>query len=491
MPKPTKEEFIDLSRRGNLVPVMREILADLETPVSAFMKLDRGENAFLLESVEGGETWARYSFLGAGCRRVVRARGRRVEVLKDGAVEKSREYADPLDGLREVMASYTPVRPEGFPIFYGGAVGYLSYDMVRHFERLPESAADDMGFDDFVFLVTDLLVAFDNVAQKIKIIAVADLGDHENPEAAYDDAVRRIDETVERLRKPLDYRYSAQGADLSVASNFAEEDFKKAVATMTDYIKAGDAIQIVLSQRFEARGKVNHFNLYRALRTLNPSPYMFYLRLGDLKLMGSSPEVMVRLEERRVTVRPIAGTRKRGADEKEDRALEVELLADPKERAEHIMLVDLGRNDVGRVAETGSVKVDELMTIERYSHVMHIVSNVTGVLRGGLDAFDVLRATFPAGTLRGAPKIRAMEIIDELEPTRRGPYGGAVGYFGFSGNMDTCITIRTFMAKGEKLYFQVGAGIVADSRPDFEFAETLSKSAALRRTIEMVREGID
>lgn len=491
---PTLEEFRDLAKQGNLVPVYREFLADQDTPVGAFRKLAAGhETAFLFESVEGGERWGRYSYLGFGADKVIRAREKTVVIKRDGKRE-SLESADPTRELAALLAETKAVRVPGLPRFWGGAVGYLGYDCVRYFERLKTDRENELDTDDMVFATTEVLVVFDNVTHSAQVIANADLRKHPSPERAYTAALERIDEVVSKLRAPLAYepRPAAKG-ELRVDSNLSQAKYEAMVRAGKEYVQAGDVIQVVLSQRFSAKLEADPIDLYRALRHLNPSPYLFYLQLPDVRLIGSSPEIMVRLEEgRQVTVRPIAGTRKRGKTLEEDAALEEELLADPKELAEHVMLVDLGRNDVGRVSEVGSVNVDELMIVERYSHVMHIVSNVRGKLRPGLDAFDLVRATFPAGTLSGAPKIRAMEIIDELEPSRRGPYGGAVGYIGWGAeDMDLAIAIRTFVLTEGMVSFQAGAGIVADSNPTAEFEETRNKAAALRRALEMAREGLD
>ncbi|MBI2132051.1 MAG: anthranilate synthase component I [Candidatus Tectomicrobia bacterium] len=498
---PDRETFLKLAERGNVVPVYREVLADLETPVSAYLKIADGPYAFLLESVEGGEKWARYCFLGSRPAAVFESKGRRVRLTRGGRTE-SFEAGDPIEALREFMGRYKAVEVPGLPRFWGGAVGYMAYDAVRFIERLPERAADDLGLPELVFMITDSLIIFDHVSQRMKAVAHAHL-DGVEPEAAYREAVARIERLIARLQDspaaPPHEPASPPAARLSghpvaeargLSSSFPREGFEAAVAQAVEMIHAGEAIQVVLAQRLESKLDVHPFSIYRALRTVNPSPYMFYLALGDTTLVGASPEVLVRLEGDRVEVRPIAGTRRRGRDEEEDRALAEELLADEKERAEHIMLVDLGRNDAGRVCERGTVRVTEQMVIERYSHVMHIVSNVTGRLAAGRDAFDVLRAAFPAGTVSGAPKVRAMEIIEELEPVRRGPYAGAVGYFGFGGNMDTCIAIRTLFAREGKLYLQVGAGIVADSKPGFEYEETINKARGTLRALELARTGL-
>jgi anthranilate synthase component 1 len=488
MAYPDIEEFKRLSSRGNIIPVYKETLADVDTPVSAFLKL-RDRPAFLLESVEGGEKWARYSFLGAKPSRVIKARGRSVEIIdRTGAV--SREVDDPMGLLREMMAGYRAVRVEGLPRFFGGLVGYVGYDMVRFMEDLPDMGRKGVDLPDMFLMLTDTMLVFDSLKQKIKVVCNVHL-DGRDPEDAYREALGKIDGLIERLRDPVGtgkIRDDAPSTGEFVSTFGPREAFEGAVERAKEYVRAGDVVQVVISQRFEREANVEPFSIYRALRVINPSPYMYYLDTGDAQLVGSSPEILVRLEGSKITLRPIAGTRKRGGTEEEDSLLEKELKEDPKEVAEHIMLVDLGRNDVGRVAETGSVAVTELMGIERYSHVMHIVSNVEGTLREGLDSFDVLRACFPAGTVTGAPKVRAMEIIEELEPVRRGPYAGAVGYFSYSGNMDTCITIRTLVIKGGKVHVQAGAGIVADSRPDREYTETMNKAMGMMKAVDMAED---
>jgi anthranilate synthase component 1 len=487
---PSFDEFKAKASQGNLIPVYREIMADLETPVSAFLKLDRGDFSFLLESVEGGEKWGRYCFLGAEPSIIFQSKGSRVEITRHGDTEV-REGVDPLDALKQLMSDYRPVEVEGLPRFFGGAVGYLTYDMVRFFERLPDQTVDDLKVPDSMFMLTDTIVIFDHMLQKLKVVSNA-LVDGP-PEKAYQQATARIEQLIDRLHQPVPPRPAGQLAPgpVPLTSNFTKESYEHVVERAKEYIRAGDIIQVVPSQRFEAPIDVDPFDIYRALRTVNPSPYMFYLKFGDLKLVGSSPEVMVRLEGRLIELRPIAGTRRRGRDAAEDREIASELMQDPKERAEHIMLVDLGRNDVGRVAKIGSVKVTELLVVEKYSHVMHLVSHVIGDLSDGKDCYDVMRATFPQGTVSGAPKIRAMQIIEELEPTKRGPYAGAVGYFSFSGNMDTCIALRTLTVKGKTGYLQAGGGVVADSVPESEYEETLNKARALMRAIELARAGVE
>lgn len=488
---PDFSTFQTLAAQGNLIPVYREIMADLDTPVSAFRKIDDGRYAFLLESIEGGEKWARYTFLGAAPEVVIRSRGTVVEVLETGKPLRREEVADPLGFVRDYLARFTPVEIPGIPRFFGGAVGYLGYDMVRYFERLPTERPAVIGAWDSYFVITDTMLIFDNVSQKIKVVSNAHL-EGTTPEKAYAEAVAKIDALISKLKAPLSPSPAVPATGkVAFTSNVGKADFEAAVEKAKEYVRAGDVIQVVLSQRFSGELTVDPLDIYRVLRTLNPSPYMFFLRFDDTLVVGASPEVMVRKEGDRVELRPIAGTRPRGVTPEEDAHLAEELLADPKERAEHVMLVDLGRNDLGRVCTTGSVRVSELMVIERYSHVMHIVSNVQGELAPGKDSFDVVRATFPAGTLSGAPKVRAMEIIDELEPVRREVYGGAAGYFSFSGNMDLAIAIRTLVIRDGKVHLQAGAGIVADSVPAAEYQETVNKAMAVVKAIEIAERGLD
>ncbi len=492
---PSLEEFKQKAKKGNLIPVYREILADMETPVSAFLKIDDGRHSFLLESMEGGEKWARYSFLGSRPAVVVRSYDHWVEIIRNGKTEKRSFERDPLEAIQDTLSVYSPVPDPSLPRFFGGAVGFIGYDVVRFFEDLPNRNKGGLDIPDIFFMITDTLVIFDNVTHRIKVVSNAHVNG-KSVTAAYKEATEKIVALVKKLKRgkrtPLNARRSRKKAkQYTLTSNFTRERYEQAVLKAKEYIKAGDIFQVVPSQRFETKINIEPFEIYRALRLINPSPYMYFLRSGDVTVVGASPEVMVRLEGGRIDLRPIAGTRRRGATEEEDTALAEELLADPKERAEHIMLVDLGRNDVGRVSDPGSVNVSELMVIERYSHVMHIVSNVRGTLSRGKNAYDVIRACFPAGTVSGAPKIRAMEIIDELEPTRRGPYAGAVGYFGFSGTMDTCITIRTLVIKGGIAYIQAGGGVVADSDPAAEFQETVNKAKAMMRAVEMAEKGLD
>ncbi len=492
MYQPDFPTFRRLAGSGNLIPVYREIMADMDTPVSAFKKIDDGRYSFLLESIEGGEKWARYSFLGSNPEVIIRSRGNRVEVLSADGVPRSREVEDPLAFVKDYLARYVPVEVEGLPRFFGGAVGYVGYDMVRYFERISLAKPVELDAFDTYLVITDTILVFDTIRQKIKVVSNAHLDEGKTPEEAYEEAKSKIDAIIEKLRAPLSLPAPVRtDSKADFVSNVLRQDFEAAVRSAKEYVKSGDVIQIVLSQRFSADLTVDPFDIYRSLRTLNPSPYMFFLRLDDTLVVGASPEVMVRKEGEQVELRPIAGTRPRGRSREDDERLETDLLADPKERAEHVMLVDLGRNDLGRVCDIGTVRVTELMVVERYSHVMHIVSNVQGKLQAGKDAFDVLRATFPAGTLSGAPKVRAMEIIEELEPMRREIYGGAVGYFSFSGNMDMAIAIRTLVVKDGRVFLQAGAGIVADSDPAAEYQETVNKARAVVKAIEMAEQGLD
>ena len=487
---PDLREFKKLAKKGNLIPITREVLADLETPVSAFKKLEKDSEGYLLESVEGGEKFARYSFIGLDPFLIFKSRRKNIEIKEKGKVRKIK--GEPLDVLKSLMKKFSMVDVPGLPRFSGGAVGYLSYDLVRFFEKIPELNSDDLKLPDVYLIFSDTLVVFDHFRHKIKIISNAYINGKNIPEF-YQKAIVKIDRIIARLKSPLNLppqASSSKGRKVSFSSNLSRSSFVKKVRKAKEYIKAGDVIQVVISQRFRTEIRTEPFNLYRALRSINPSPYMYYLKFKDLKLIGSSPEILVRLEEGKVTIRPIAGTRPRGKDEREDRFLERELLSDEKEKAEHIMLVDLGRNDAGRVCRYGSVKVDELMKVEKYSHVMHLVSNLNGKVKKDKDQFDVLRASFPAGTVTGAPKVRAMEIIEELEPIRRGPYAGAVGYFSFSGNLDACITIRTLVVKNNVAYLQAGAGIVADSVPEKEYEETKNKAEALMEAILLAERGL-
>ncbi len=491
----TPEDFASLAGEGyNRIPVTREILADLDTPLSTYLKLADGPYSYLLESVHGGEKWGRYSIIGLPSRTVVRISGPQVDVLQGGRTVERAVVDDPLAWIKTFQGRFHAPELPGMPRFTGGLVGYFGYDTVRYIEpRLARFDKPDLiGSPDILLMVSDELVVFDNLAGTLLLVA------HVDP--AVDNALAqgqaRLDELAGRLRTANSVYAKAGDApageveETDFVSGFTREGFEAAVGRIKDYIVEGDAMQVVLSQRMSIPYTAPPLDLYRALRSLNPSPYMYYLDMDDFHIVGSSPEILVHLEDDVITVRPIAGTRPRGADEEADRALEADLLADPKELAEHLMLIDLGRNDTGRVSETGSVELTEKMVVERYSHVMHIVSNVTGRIRQGMSAIDVLRATFPAGTVSGAPKIRAMEIIDELEPVKRGIYAGAVGYLSWSGNMDTAIAIRTAVIKDGTLHIQAGAGIVADSVPASEWEETMNKGRAIFRAVAMASRGL-
>ncbi len=490
---PTREQFRELAAHGNLIPVSTELIADVETPVSAFRKLERGDGyAFLLESAENSEQGGRYSFVGSDPRVLFEASGRQIQITENGETRRFETQSEPLRELQTLMARFRPVPLPGLPPFAGGAVGAMAYDTVRFFEPAigplpPEGPGAPVP--DMVFMITDTFLVFDHRLRRIRVLANALVeGD---PDAAYDIACEKIEALLERLARPallppLNVR-QAQAPEPArpPRSNTTREEFHAMVKKAHEYIHAGDIFQVVLSQRFEADYDGDALQLYRALRFINPSPYLFCLKFGDaFSLVGSSPEVHVRAIDGNVTIRPIAGTRRRGATPEEDEANAADLLADPKERAEHLMLVDLARNDVGRIADFGSVRVTDFMTVERYSHVMHLVSNVIGTLRPGCDAYDVLRATFPAGTVSGSPKVRAMQIVNQLEKERRGTYAGAVGYFGFDGNHDSCITLRSVLLKDGKATVQAGAGIVADSTPEGEYQETLNKAMGMMRAIE-------
>ncbi len=490
----TLDEFRSYAKQGNLIPLFREILADHDTPVSAFAKIDHGPSAYLLESIQGGEKWARYSFLGSGSPLVIYEDRGDLCVKKGADRRRIPSRGAPLDRLREILEAYRPVTVPDLPRFVGGAVGYLGYDMVRTFEDLPVQRKEHLDIPDFAFLLTETLLIFDNVSQKIKVVANAYVKSSSERaiRSAYREATGRIEAMIARIRRPLRrVKPRRRRSPIRFTVNMSKADFEKIVSRAQEYIKAGDIFQCVLSQRWETNLQAPPFQLYRALRLVNPSPYMYYLRIAGVELVGSSPEILVRCEDGLVSVRPIAGTRRRGATMEEDAELERRLLGDAKERAEHIMLVDLGRNDVGRVAEWGTVQVESLMNVERYSHVMHMVSNVTGKLCPNKTVYDVLKACFPAGTVSGAPKIRAMEIIEELEPTRRGPYAGAVGYLSFSGNMDMCINIRTVVVSRHRAFIQAGAGIVADSKPEHEYEETCNKARAMMKAIELAEQGLE
>jgi anthranilate synthase component 1 len=489
---PDRREFHRLSKNGNLIPVYREIVADLETPVSAFLKIERSHYSYLLESVEGGEKIARYSFLGTEPSMVVYS-CRGVVTFEKLGKKTSIRTDDPLKEITNILSCYRFVHIENIPRFCGGLVGYIGYDMVRFFEKLPEKNPDDINLPDCVFMLSDTLLIFDHIDHRIKIVCLAYLQvANKNLDQTYDNAVKKIDALLFRLKQPvyIKSRKTLRVKNLKPKSNFTRKGFEKAVRKAKDYINQGDAVQVVLSQRFEVQVQCPVFDVYRALRSVNPSPYMYYIKMPQACIVGASPEVMVRCENRLVEIRPIAGTRHRGRNEEDDRHLEQELLNDPKECAEHIMLVDLGRNDIGRICRFGTVTVPEFMVIEKYSHVMHIVSDCKGSLLNGKTLSDVIKATFPAGTVSGAPKVRAMEIIEELENTRRGPYAGCIGYFSFSGNLDTCITIRTAVIKNGKAYVQAGAGVVADSVPSREYLETVNKTKAMLEAIEIANRGL-
>jgi anthranilate synthase component 1 len=487
--QPSFDEFQTLAAQGNLIAVWAELTADYETPLSAFEKIADGAPRFLFESAETTGFSGRYSFMGAHPRAIITARGREVEVQhRGGGTETFQTKGDPLRDLEEIMAQFRPVLQPRGPVFCGGAVGALTYDMVRFFEpTVPPAPKDELGLPEMVFLIADSVVIFDHRYRLMQVVANVCLTDFPDARAAYEEAGRRIGEMIERLSRPLHVKPMAAApaaAPSSAVSNTTREEYLGMVDKAKEYIRAGDIFQVVPSQRFEVPYTGRPIELYRALRHVNPSPYMFCLELGDFSLVGSSPEVHVRCVNSRVDIRPIAGTRWRGKTEEEDNALAAELLADEKERAEHIMLVVLARNDVGRVSTYGTVVVSDLMIIERYSHVMHIVSNVHGTLAPDKSAYDVMRATFPAGTVSGSPKVRAMQIINELEKSKRCAYAGAVGYFGFDGNLDSCIALRTVVLKDGKAYVQAGAGIVADSVPESEYTETVNKAAAALRAVE-------
>jgi anthranilate synthase component I len=491
MIEPNFKDFCRLAREGNLIPVYQELLMDLETPLSFFKRLERDRYSFLLESVEGSERWARYSFLGTRPLRVFKARGDQVEISENGKTKKLVSSA-PLRLLEDLMKGYRPVTVPGVPPFFGGALGYVAYDAVEQFHGIRNNKDDPLGMPEIFFLFVQTLVAFDNLKHTIKVIDNAHVGPDTDLRRAYDQSVKRLQQVITTLQKKP---RGIEPRDLSPAkesrrfrSNLSREKFEQAVRRAKDYILAGDIIQAVLCQRLEIETESDPFEIYRALRYVNPSPYMFYLELDELRIIGSSPETMVRLTNDTVELRPIAGTRRRGVTPEEESALEADLLADPKERAEHIMLVDLGRNDVGRVAAVGSVEVNELMAIERYSHVIHIVSNVRGKLAADKSPFDLFISAFPAGTVSGAPKVRAMQIISELEPQKRALYAGAIGYFGYNGNLDTCIVIRTIVMKGKKVFINAGAGIVADSDPALEYQETLNKARAMFKAVELAEQ---
>ncbi|MFH1715286.1 MAG: anthranilate synthase component I [Elusimicrobiota bacterium] len=478
---PTRNLFLKKAKKGNIVPIYKEILADQETPVSAFMRFkDKADNIYMLESVEGNTNVGRYTFLGVGADTIITSKSKMFSITTNGETNV-KNVDSPIKELERIVREYKPAMDSTLPPFYGGAVGYFGYDIVRFYENIPhEEKQDTLDVPDIYFMISKDVIIFDRVTNSIKIVANAHVG--KDKEAAYDDAVNRIKDMEQILLTSENVSADSGSSDIDelvFTSNTSKKDFMKIVERGKEYIRQGDILQVVLSQRWMLDKEIDPFAVYRHLRTINPSPYMFFLKLGDMNLIGSSPEVMVKGGDGKIIVRPIAGTRPRGADEEQDNANEKELLSDEKERAEHVMLVDLGRNDLGRIAVPGTVKVEDCMVIERYSHVMHIVSQVSAKLDDNVTWDDVLRAAFPAGTVSGAPKIRAMEIIEELEREHRGAYAGAVSYLAFSGNFDTCITIRTIVQKDNKLYFQAGAGIVADSNPESEYYETVNKIKVL------------
>lgn len=501
MYSPSREAFRELAGQGNLIPITRCLLADFETPLSAYRKIAGAGQSFLFESVEGGEHLGRFSFVGCNPRAVIRQLGSHVELTENGNVVSTwgiapsaapgnpAEVRDGLEVVRRVLERYRPVALPGLPRFTGGAIGFIGYEFIHDVEPVvPRPPRDDLQTPTLCFLIADELLIFDRVSQTIQVLVNAVLEPGRDVEEAYDDAIAEIERLVALLEQPCEYTPATvppEVPDLSFSSNMSRERFLKNVETAQQYIRAGDIIQVVGSQRFSTPVKASALDVYRATRSINPSPYMFLLELDGFSLVGASPEIHVRCEEGRVEIRPIAGTRPRGRTAEEDARNEAELLADPKERAEHVMLVDLARNDIGRVCDFGSVKVQDLMAIERYSHVMHIVSQVEGRLSADKTPYDLMRATFPAGTLTGAPKIRAMQIIAELEQSARGPYGGCVGYFSFSGNLDCCITIRTALLKNGTAHVQAGGGWVNDSSPEAEYEETVNKSKAMLKAVAL------
>ncbi|MFC1586293.1 anthranilate synthase component I [Fibrobacterota bacterium] len=480
------EQVKALAGKGNVIPIYRELSADLETPITALLKLNKSaEQIFLLESVEGGENIARYSFLGKTPFSIFRSRGRQIHI---SGLETKSYQGEPLEELKAFFEKFRGVKDPNLPNFAGGGVGFITYDAVRLIERIPETGRDDLNLDDIHIGMYDAFIVFDNVKHRMYIVANVLIDVYDGVKNAYKVALNNINRLEQELSAPLIPPSPHTSANPEWGSNFVRRDFEDSVEKCREFIKAGDAFQIVLSQRFSCDLETDSIRIYRALRTINPSPYMYYLKFNELEVVGASPEMLVRVNNRKADTRPIAGSRPRGRDAEEDLQLEKDLLSDEKERAEHVMLVDLGRNDLGRVSEYGSVRVTQFMTVERYSHIMHIVSNVEGILRPEMHCLDALMACFPAGTLSGAPKIRAMEIIDELEPHKRGIYGGAICYLDFNGNLDSCIAIRTMVVKDNKALVQAGAGIVADSVPSREYEETRSKAASLFKAVEMAGE---
>ncbi|MGM0501688.1 MAG: anthranilate synthase component I [Bacillota bacterium] len=490
MYKPRRDEFVELSEEGDLVPIYKELSADLETPVSAFMKLGDKDYSYLLESVEQGQQVGRYSFIGIDYHGVVSCKDDQFQVRdKTGRVITNKKTANPVADLEDVLEQYQAVEVDDLPLFYGGAVGYLGYDVIQYFENIPQTNLDDLEVPEMLFVLSDTVLIFDHLHHNMKVVTNVKVGD--NPEEDYQRGLEKIEEVIKKLEQPVPNPKEQQFGDeeLTAHSNMSKKEFINSIQQIKDYIRQGDIFQTVFSQRLEVPISSDSFSIYRQLRRLNPSPYMYYLNFADFELVGSSPELLVRAQGEEVETRPIAGTRKRGANPQEDQELAQDLLADEKERAEHTMLVDLGRNDLGRVSKYGTVDITELMEVEYYSHVMHLVSNVEGKLSDDDDIYSALEACFPAGTVSGAPKIRAMEIIDELEPTKRGPYAGSIGYFSYSGNLDSCITIRTILTKDDKAYVQAGAGIVADSDPESEYHETLNKASALLEAVRLAEGG--
>jgi anthranilate synthase component 1 len=490
---PEKNEFLQLATQHNVIPVYTELRGDMYTAVSLFLKMRNGRYQFLLESAVSGEYMGRYSFMG-NSDRAIRCRNGHVFLVNDESVTDCGAFDNPLDYVKDYFRRIVVYRERSLPPFVNGVVGYMGYDTVRYFEKLEFPETDPLALNDFEFIIADSVLVYDNLSHKLYVVCSPFLMDGEDPEEEYDMAVKKIDAIIENLRKhelnPEPFTVQKNNGRFAYKSTFSKERYEEAVEKTKEHILKGDIFQLVLSQRLRIPVSGDAFNLYRSLRIINPSPYMFYLKCNEAEIIGSSPEIHVQLQNDRVTIRPIAGTRPRGDTPEEDRLNEEELIADEKERAEHIMLVDLARNDISRVCQGGTVKVDDLMTVEYYSHVMHIVSNVTGKLSHDCDAFDLIKATFPAGTVSGAPKIRAMEIISELEPERRGAYSGLIGYFSFDGNFDSCITIRTFVIKDGHAYLQAGAGLVADSVPEREYYETKHKLRALTKAIEMAGDMI-
>ena len=496
MPNLSLEEFTKLAKEYNVIPLYREFLADLENPLSAFLRIKNlGRFPFLLESVIGGEKWARYSFLGYGGSFYLKTKGSFYEIYDRAKVELG-SFVDPLEVLKPIVKNFKPFGDPKLPRFWGGLVGYIGYDTVKFWEPVPDRNPDPLGLPDIFLVRSDLVIIFDNISSKLTVVKPVVVSEDDDPKELYFRALEEIDKVTESLKAPSgEQEFIPVGKEREVDfsewnSNFSKEEFEEIVSKAKRYIEAGDIIQVVLSQRFRKKLKTTPERVYRALRYLNPSPYMFFLKLDDLYVVGASPEILVRVEGNKVETRPIAGTRPRGKTPEEDKELELNLLSDEKEKAEHIMLVDLARNDLGRVCKFGSVKVESLMRIERYSHVMHIVSDVSGNLAEGKDALDALKATFPAGTVSGAPKVRAMQIIEELEREKRGIYAGAVGYISFQGNLDTAIAIRTAVIRGDEIFVQAGAGIVADSVPEREWEETRNKAKALIKAVEMAEKSL-